>query len=132
MSALAALSYLNSYSLLSSLYIISKFCTKFPCRLAITRLHSKPSHQSCLAAPVPRPLSSFHPPLFPTLCYSLPAGIIRGFFVRDRVIHIRPYCRVSERDYNGSLNKLPTHQYFLPFAPLDWPPDHRVTYLRVS
>ena len=59
-SAFAALSYLNSYSLLSCLYIISKFYQKFPFLLTITRYHSKASHvwSSCAKTPVlyPSPL----------------------------------------------------------------------------
>jgi len=63
-SALAALSYLNLYSLLSSLYIISRFYPKFPFLLTITRYHSKARHvwSSCAKTP---PL--YHPPFISSL-----------------------------------------------------------------
>ena len=69
MSALAALSYLNSYSLLSSLYIIlSKFYAKFPFLLTITRYHLKVSHvwSSCAKTPL----------LFPSPLYFQPCATV--------------------------------------------------------
>jgi len=75
MSALVALSYLNSYSLLSSLYIISKFNANFP---SLRNHEISLENQSYLAVLCQDSSPLSIRALFPALCYPLPARAIRG------------------------------------------------------
>jgi len=111
-SALAALSYLNLYFLLSSLYIISRLQANFP---------FPPHHSISLdlwvkpcCPPVPRRLSSFDPPLISSLVLLPTCWNYRGF-------HYRRWwsgrCHFSRIIQGIWLRFLSHHSFFLRGTP---------------
>ena len=87
MSALAALSYLNSYFLLSSLYIIFQFYADFPPLCSLIIYHSIWGVISC-CPPLPRPLSSF--PTGPVQITSLSRQNLRSEKKIRHLLFFRP------------------------------------------